>query len=72
MISEVNNVEVNQSRMGTLQKNSAAAGATPSAMIGRMIDDKFGGHSVGKQGGASVKELQKHVDGLERILKATK
>jgi hypothetical protein len=41
-------------------------------MVGRMIDDKFGGRSVGKQSGTSIKEVQKQVDSLEKLLKSKK
>jgi hypothetical protein len=72
MSSKNNSIELNQSQMSALQKNSAAVGAAPSAMIGRMIDDKFGGRSVSRHGGASIKEIQKQVDSLEKMLTSVK
>jgi hypothetical protein len=72
MSSKDNSVKLDKNQVSTLQRNSAAAGTTPSAMVGRMIDDKFGGRSVGKQSGTSIKEVQKQVDSLEKLLKSKK
>jgi hypothetical protein len=65
-VGNKNNSKLNQRQSSNGHKNSA------SAMIGRMIDDKFGGRTVGKSGSSSIRSIQKQVDGLEKLLKAKK
>ena len=55
--------------MELLRHNSAALGSTPSAMVGRLLDDKFGGMLVGSRGGTSPRAIQQHIETLESMLR---
>jgi hypothetical protein len=65
-VGNKNHSELNQRQVSNGYQNSA------SAMIGRMIDDKFGGRSVGKCGSSSISAIQSQVDSLEMLLKEKK
>lgn len=65
-----NLIELTQSQIETVRNNSAAAGMSMSAMVGRLLDDEFGGMRIGASTGATFQSIQHHLKMLETILRS--
>jgi hypothetical protein len=63
-------IELSIRHMDLLRQNSASCGTTPSAMIGRLLDDEFGGLLVGQHGSVSIHAIQQQIESLESLLRS--
>jgi hypothetical protein len=66
----MNTIELPVDQFEELYKNSAAAGVTPSEVVGRLLDDEFGGLTLDAGHDFSLASLQSHLQDLEAILRA--
>lgn len=60
---------LSNSQVEVLQSNSEALGVSTGVMIGLLLDDEFGGLSVGSAEADSFQSIQHHVDTLEGMLR---
>jgi hypothetical protein len=72
MTNKNNTITVTNAQMNTVAANSAAANTSPSVLVGNLIDDRFGGGSLGADAGAAIDAIQTHVDSLVADLKPKK
>lgn len=66
----MNTIQLSTQQLEELYKNSAAAGTTPSAVVGRLLDDEFGGLKLNAPDTLSLESLRTHLQNLEAILRA--
>jgi hypothetical protein len=62
-------IELSTHNMEVIHRNSVTLGTTPSAMIGRLVDDEFGGLLVARSRGASAYSIYQHIESLESMLR---
>jgi hypothetical protein len=63
-------VKLSKSQLELLTKNGQINGYNASAMIGRWLEDEFGGLEIDAHSGLSVEAIRSHVQVLESILKS--
>ncbi len=63
-------VKLTKSQLELLTRNGQVHGLDASAMIGRWLEDEFGGLPIDERSGLSVEAIRSHVQLLENILKS--
>lgn len=56
-------------QLDIIESNGEALGISGSDMIGFLIDDVFGGLTIGSAGADSFESIQEHIDTLEWMVR---